>query len=614
MDVELAQIREFLVAHPPFDALPPEALDAVPRRCTLRYARRGTVVLDVGRRGEGLYVVRSGAVDVVDEAGRLVERVDAGGAFGMTSLIEDRPTRYRCTASEDTLLVVLPRDLFEALARDHGGFLLFYAAAHRDRMSRAVAHLQRAASGVAVLSTPVRDLVARAPVTTSSEVPIRDAAAAMAGAGVSSILVTDGAGVRGIVTDRDLRNRVLAAGLDPSRPVAEVMTSPALTVRADAPAFEALLEMVGRGIHHLPVVDDHGAAVGMVTTTDLVRLENSNPVYLAADIGRQETPAGVVELAGQIPQVLAQLVDRDVSAADIGRVLTALGDAVRRRMLALAEAELGVPPTPYSWVVLGSAAREEEALAADQDHALVLAQPGHDAWFARLADRVAELLEQAGWPRCPGEVMATNPQWRMTGEEWASRFAGWSREPETEAVLDVAIFYDMRHLGGDPRLTASVRRAAASCVSDRLLGHLAAQAVRTRLPLGFFRGFVLEHGGAHDDTLDIKRGIAAVVQLARVQALRSRSAAVSTRARLAAAEEAGVLDAATAADLRDALELLSYRRLHHQVRQLRAGEPPDNNIDPALLTGRQRRHLKDAFAVVRAAQHQMAGRLQPGYL
>jgi CBS domain-containing protein len=613
MDVELLEIRDFLAQQAPFDTLPRDVLDALPRQCTLRYARRGTVVLDVGEEGAGLYVVRSGAVDVVDEAGGLIERVGTGGGFGMSWLLEHRPTRYRSTATEDTLLLVLPAESFHALVRDHPGFETFFAATHHNRLSKAIANLQQAASGTTVLSTRVQELISAEPTTTRPDATIAEAAAAMSRAGVSSIIVTDETGVRGIVTDRDLRNRVLAAGLDPRRPVREVMTSPAFTLRDDALAFEAMLEMVSRRIHHLPVVDDHGWASGVVTTADLLRLENSNPVYLAADIGRQATVPGVVKLAHRIPSVLADLVDRDASAGDISQIVSALGDAVRRRIVALVEAELGPPPVPYSWVVLGSVAREEEALAADQDHALILGEPGHDEWFSRLASRVTDLLEDSGWPRCPGDVMATNPRWRVTVDGWRRQFALWSREPEPDAVLDVAISYDLRHLFGEPRLTEAVRRASSSYVSERLLGYLSAQALRTRPPLGFFRGFVLEHAGEHGETLDLKRGIAAVVQLARVYALRAGSSALSTRSRITAAEEAGILDESTAADLRDALELMSYWRLRQQARQFRDGVRPDNCIAPADLTEHQRRHLKDAFAIVRSVQQQMAHRLGPVY-
>lgn len=613
MDVELSEVRDFLARHAPFDVLPEEVLAGIPRQCTLRYARRGTVVLEVGQQGAGLYVVRSGAVDVVDESGTLIERVDTGSAFGMSSLLEHRPTRFRCIATEDSLLVVLPTRLFETLAREHTAFMTFYTATHRDRLAKAIANLQRPASGTTVLGTVVGELVEREPVTTDVGATVADAAAAMSRAGVSSLLVVDDTGLCGIVTDRDLRNRVLAVGLDPGRPVREVMTAPALTVGSDAMAFEALLEMVSRGIHHLPVVGGQGELLGMLTTTDLVRLGNSDPVVLAADIGRQRTLAGVVELAGRILPVLAELVDRDVSAADIGRVTTALRDAVRRRVVALVEEEVGPPPTAYSWVVLGSAAREEEALAADQDHALVLEQEGHDEWFARFAARVTETLEECGAPRCPGDVMATNPRWRLTVHQWRTIFARWAREPDAEAVLGVAIFYDMRHLAGEVRLTEEVRRSATTHMTSRLLGHLTAEALRMRPPLGFFRGLVLDKGGDHHETLDLKRGIAAVVQLARVHALRAGSSALPTRGRLEAAVDARVLDAETAADLRDALELMSYRRLRHQVHQLRDGQRPDNRISPRDLTDRQRRHLRDAFAIVRAAQQQTEHRLGPGF-
>ena len=209
--------------------------------------------------------------------------------------------------------------------------------------------------------------------------------------------------------------------------------------------------------------------------------------------------------------------------------------------------------------------------------------------------------------------MATNPAWRLTVQEWTRQFTDWSTQPDSDAVLRAAIFHDMRHLAGDEDLTAAVRRAAARNVSSRMLGHLAAEALRMRPPLGFFRGFVLEREGEHAETLDIKRGIAAVVQLARVHALRAGSSALPTRARIDVAESAGNLDADLAADLRSAWELMSYRRLRHQVEQVRVGEQPDNRIVPIQLTERQRRHLRDAFGIVAGAQQQLSARLGPGY-
>ncbi|MBC2932526.1 DUF294 nucleotidyltransferase-like domain-containing protein [Nocardioides sp. zg-1228] len=616
MEVELAEVRDFLAGHAPFDGLPPGDLAGLPRRCTARYARRGTVVLDVGEPGEGLYVVRSGAVEVCDEAGGLVDRIGTGEAFGMSSLLEHRPTRHRCTAVEDTLLLVLEPAAFDELCRAHPDVAAFYAATHHTRLTRAIRNLRRATSGSTALGTRVGDLVTRPAVTTAPGTQVRDAAVTMSRAGVSSVLVVEDDELLGIVTDRDLRNRVLAADVPPHTPVRAVMTPDPATLSPDAPAFEALLEMVARDIHHLPLTDDAGRPIGLVTTTDLVRLENADPVHLAAAIGGQTTLAGVVAEAPGIRAVLGRLVERDVTAADVGRVATALGDAVRRRVLALVEDELGPPPVPYSWVVLGSAARDEEGFTADQDHAIVLAHEPDDAgaaWFAELAARVTAALEECGWPRCPGEVMATNPQWRLSVAQWQDQFTRWSREPHPDAVLRAAIFHDMRHLAGERRLAEQVHRASVRTASPRLLGHLSRQALSMRPPLGFFRGLVLERHGEHRDTLDIKRPIAAVVQLARIHALRAGSPALTTRRRLEAAVAGGVLDRDAATELADALELMSHLRLHHQAAQVAAGETPDNNVRPADLTQWQRRHLRDAFEIVRSAQQTLSSRLPPGF-
>ena len=217
---------------------------------------------------------------------------------------------------------------------------------------------------------------------------VHEAAKVMSEHRVSSLLVMDGERLAGILTDRDLRTRVLAAGVDPGVGVTGVMTADPVTGGVDALAFEVLLEMVARHIHHLPIVDAAGRPVGIVTATDLLRLEQANPVYLAGDIARQPDVAGVARVSTRLPQVVQALVEQDASADDIGRVITAVGDAVERRVIALAEAELGPPPVPYCWVALGSRARLEQALAADQDNAIILddaMRPEHAAWFEALA-------------------------------------------------------------------------------------------------------------------------------------------------------------------------------------------------------------------------------------
>jgi CBS domain-containing protein len=496
----------------------------------------------------------------------------------------------------------------------------FFDAQRASRMRGAVESLQLSSTGSAILKTHVRDIVRRSPVAVDSSASVREAAGVMAEHGVSSLLVMEGERLAGILTDRDLRNRVLAADVDPGVGVTQVMTVDPVTGQLDALAFEVLLEMVGRHIHHLPIVDGAGRPMGLVTTTDLLRVEQANPVYLAGDIAKQGDVAGVARVSGRLPQVVQSLVDQDASADDIGRVVTAVGDAVERRLLTLAEADLGPPPVPYCWVALGSRARLEQALAADQDNAIVIDDtmlPEHEEWFAVLAQRVTDDLAACGYPRCPGDVMATNVRWRQPLAQWRREFTSWLTQPVPDAVLRASIFFDMRPVHGEAnlhaRLTAHV--LTTSPTSRLFLAHLAKQATRNEPPVGFFRGFVLQKAGEHRDHLDIKRGgIGAVVELARVHALSIGSGALNTQARIAAARGAGVLGAERADDLRDAFEFISYVRLRHQAAQVRRGEPTDNFVAPNDLSSFDKRHLREAFGIVRAAQSTLAHKYPMHYI
>ncbi|GAB3026098.1 histidine kinase [Nocardioides flavus (ex Wang et al. 2016)] len=613
LNVELAEIRDFLASHAPFDSLPAAVLESVPPRLSVGYHRRGTVVLAEGSTPAELLVVRSGAVELRDRDGELVERGAAGTCVGGAALATGAPQPVTVSAIEDTLVLAVPADLFHELTGQHPDFASFFE--HRAGRLRDAVTRQRQEVSVtdrSVLSKSVRELVARAPVSIRADASVLEAARLMTAERISSVLVTDGAGLVGILTDRDLRTRVLAAAHDPASPVSTVMTPDPTTTTSDTPALEALLELVRRNIHHLPVVED-GQPVGMVTATDLLRLQQANPVFLVGDLAKAHDVATVAELATRLPGVVVGLVRQGTSAHDAGRVVTSVGDAIEQRVIALAEARLGAPPVPYAWVTLGSRARFEQALGADQDHALVLHDDYrpevHATWFGELAELVTSSLETVGYPRCRGGKMASNPQWRQPLATWRDNVGRWTRTPTPDAVLEASVFFDLRHQHGDPGLTAELvavqRRSAQG--SPIFLAHLAAAAASHHTPLGFFRGLVVERTGEHRDALDVKRGgINTIVEIARLHALACGSGATSTVARLEDAVEAGRISPVLGADLRDAWEFLAHLRLRHQVEQVRAGSPADSWVDPSALSHFEKRHLKAAFGVIRSAQGAIA--------
>lgn len=446
------------------------------------------------------------------------------------------------------------------------------------------------------LTTPIGALVSRPPLAVSPEATVAEAALAMREAGTSSALITDEP--PGIVTDTDLRSRVLAERLSPDTPVRAVMSSPLELFPADTPLFEALRRMLERGVHHLPVTRG-GRIVGIVRDTELLRHQARSPLLLVNRVEHLEQPADVpADYSREVARIAEALFEGGLGVVQIARVLATVNDALVKGLLGLAERELGPPPCPYSWVVLGSEGRMEQVLLSDQDNALVYLEDGGDAraYFTSLASRVVDGLIQAGFPRCPGGYMATN--WCRPLANWEALFRQWLEVPEPQALLEAQIFLDFRAVHGglsleplDEILLAGGRRAL-------FLHQMARAALTFRPPLGPF-------GRIHTDegAVDLKAGgIAATVMLARVYALAAGAGARPTLERLGAAADAGTLSRSGAEILAETFRFLTRLRLQEQLRSLRAGEPPSNRVLVEALSPLERRRLKEALQAVRKLQ------------
>ena len=620
MDVELVEVRDFLARCAPFDDLPASVLDRLPARLTQRYHRRGSVIVDAGQSNDTLHIIRTGAVEVCDPEGTLLDTRDEGDCFGYSTLVHGGASRYRMDAVADTLLLEMPRETFDELAEKFPSIRDFFGE-RSDRIREDLASARVAAAGGDALGTPVGELLTRDAVTTGPDTSIRDAARIMTDRRVSALLVVEDEVVTGIFTDRDLRSKVVAAGADPAAAVSTIMTPDPVSVDVRTRAFDATLLQIDRGVHHLPVCDN-GAPVGMVTTGDLLRLAQADPVYLAARISRAPDTETVAALSRRLPEIVGEFVRRGTAPQDIGRVITATADAATRRLLVLAEDELGSPPVPYCWVGLGSQARGEMGVASDQDNALVLADdaatvPGGDEYFAALAERVCGGLDRAGFPLCPGEVMASNPAWRHTTSGWMRRVADWVGAPEPEPMVHAQVFFDLRAVHGDRALLEPIRRdmLARARANARFQAHLARIACEWQPPLGFFRGLVVARRGEYRNTLEIKAGgIAPVVQIARLHALAAGADEVATLDRLDAAAVAGVVARGDAENLAEAFRFLRGLAYRHHARQIAEGHEQDNNVDPSTLSTKDRHRLRAAFRIIAGAQDALALRYRVGQL
>ncbi len=596
-------ISEFLSQVVPFDALSPDLVGRLAGSLIIRYFRAGDGIATLDPPGgSGLFIVRKGAVELLDAGGDSLEHRGEGELFGHRIAFDPPVEHYSVRAVEDCLIWELGQQHVDRLVAEHDVISRFLAA-------RPAARLASGAESTA--GDSLARLGLRPPVTTGPERSIGECARLMAEHRISCLPVVSDNRLVGIVTDRDLRNRVLARDLPADTDIARIMTPDPSPIRDSAPASEAVVEMMRLGVHHLPVLDAGDRLIAVVSSGDLMQLQAPDPLRLVRDIARADDADAVAHLARRGPGLLAGLARAGTGVTEVGRMASRITDACTGRLLELAERDLGEAPMPWTWLSFGSQARLEQGLVSDQDNGLLLAEEPDDAaadYFRAMAEFVCTGLDACGYVFCPGGVMAQG-EWRMSRRAWRKRFDTWMREPEPKSVMHCSIFFDMRAVRGDSAMAESLHREVLEQAreSDIFRRFLAAESMTHRPPLGLFRQFVQERGGERSKGLNLKkRGVIPIVDLARVHALEGALGAVHSEERIRAAGEAGLISSGDADDLIHALRFIGGVRLRHQARQMENGQKPDNLVDPDELSSLHRRYLRSAFSIVTSAQRALA--------
>lgn len=622
MQAEIIEIKSFISQYPPFSALPEELLDKVASNIEISYFRQGTPIIHFGDHIHDLYLVRSGVVEVYRRNGELYNRLDEGDIFGQMGLLTNNKVRFPVTAIEDSLVYCIPEAIFQTLYDENDLFADFVEVEDSARLRQAVSNTSDAND---LTTSKVRTLITREPVTIYSDQSIQEAAQTMAEENVSSLLVfdretaendEDDSPLKGIITDRDLCTRVLAAGLSPQSAVYDVMSTDVVSLDHNAYVYEAMLTMLRYNVHHLPVVKNQ-QPLGIIEATDIVRYESQNSLLLVSSIFQQQTMEELQTLSEQVKDSFVRLVNEDANSHMVGSAMSVIGRSFKQRIIELAEETLGPPPVPYCFLALGSMARDEQLIVTDQDNAIILDESykpdQHGDYFEKLAQFVCDGLDQCGYNYCTGDIMATNPMWRMTRREWEECFNDWIDDPNPKALLNSSIFFDLDGVYGRTKWAEQlngyiVRRARKN---NRFLACLARNAISRTPPLGFFKSFVMEKDGQHKNSINLKRrGTAPLADLIRVHALAVGSRSQNSFERLDDIIDAGILPNGRAEDLRDAMEFISMVRIRHQALDVEAEIEPDNNIEPDNMSDFERRNLKDAFQILSNAQNFLKYRYQ----
>jgi CBS domain-containing protein len=623
-----AAVISFLSQVPPFSALPQEELEFLSTIVFRREFPASHVIYqqNVSQLQE-LSIIHTGRVEKYFQGSigqkEHPEVFGPGETFGAISILLNNRVALRSVRTlEPTVLYHLPEVYFQELCRKYESFNEFYMTEFGKRMlnSGYATYLLRkpdenAAFQAADLSFTqlVRDVYSAQVNSCSLETPIREAAKSMSLFRRDYVLVMNRFKEPvGILTDADLRNRVVIPGRAVTDPVSAVMSAPPQEISAQAPAYEAILLMFRRKINHL-VVRDEGRFCGIITMDQLLNAQGKSPFLFIQTISEETAPEGLRLKWGQTPGIINQLLRRGARPEIVGPVVSAIADAVSVAAIRLAIKSLGEPPARFAFVALGSEGRREQTLSTDQDNALIWEETAEaeaaEAYFLELGSRINDLLNEIGFAYCQGGIMARNPEWNRPLSAWKEQLHRWLRDsPVLDNVIQASVLFDSRTIYGDLSLLEELRSSGFDLIRDNsftLLAQLSRAALSNKTPLGLFGSFQLVES-EHGKGLNVKRAMQIISDFARVYAWQNRFPGANTEERLSHMRSLGQLSESEFQELHQAYFFLMRLRLQHQTRQILEGSPPDNVIPPDSLSKIERYTLKEIFRVIEVYQKRLA--------
>jgi len=624
--IKNGQTQLFLSGVVPFSFLPEEELQRVAKQLSVVRYPKDTVVC---RHGEStiqyLYIVQSGAAERFYEKNKaktLSGLVSEGDIYGGISMLVNQGTAVRSLrTTEDTYFYLLPKELFLALCEKHEVFSAYFTDTFGKRMlDHSYAAIitkttQQHEESLQFFNQSVAHIYNATLVACDMDATIQQAAEVMNSRSCSSIFVTapDGAYV-GIVTDSDLRKKVIAQGIDVQQPVATIMSSPLETIPDKAMIFETLMTMMQLNVKHLAVTDMNKRIVGAVTNHDLLVAQSHSPFFLIREINKAENKEALFDKHAQLPAIIQGLITGGAKSENITRLITTISDAILNKLIGFALAEMAPPPVNFVFIILGSEGRREQTLKTDQDNAIIFEdvsaaeQDDVQRYFLTLGEKVCTWLDRAGYAFCEGGIMAQNPKWCQPLSVWKNYFHSWIRTAEPQDLLQSSIFFDFRGAHGDMTLVDRLQEHLSSSLKgwSGFFRHLTENALYFKPPIGFFRNFVVESKGKHRNAFDIKSAMLPIVDLARIYALNNGVKETNTRERIHSLYLKNVFSWQEYNEIDKAYSFLMQLRFVRQINAvIEENAKPDNYINPKKLSRIEQKMLKEIFTRIEKFQERL---------
>jgi CBS domain-containing protein len=617
----------FLQNMPPFSFLPDTEVEKIVAKLITVNHPKGIFLLIQGRsKVEHLHILKKGAVErYYRERNKdlMRARLHKGDFFGgISMLLHDSISVCMFRTTEDSELYLLPKQIFLDLCSRYSVFSDFFTdmlgkwMLDKSYAMPIAKTIQPKDELPQIFNQSVENIFSRKLVSCDTHTSIQDAAAMMGNNRCSSILVKEPHGdFTGIITDRDLRNKVIIqAACDMTGKVSQIMSSPLSTVPAEAPVSDALMIMMMKNIKHLPVTDADEKVIGIVTNKDILEAHGQSPFYLLREIHAAVSLKEITEKQSRLPILIQSLISSGAKAMNVTRMVSVISDAILNRLIGMAIAELGPPPVRFTFMIMGSEGRREQTLKTDQDNAIIYDDPPEEAaesvriYLLHLAEKVCNWLDQAGYAFCKGGVMAKNPQWCQPLSVWKRYFSTWIGTAEPQALLQSSIFFDFRSGYGDKAIVDELRKSLFQSLAEHpnFFRYLAETTLVRKPPLGLFRTFVVESKGKHRDTLDVKHPMSTIVNYTRLYALKNGVEETNTQERMYQLFLKKRLSWEDYYDFEQAYSFLMNLRLARQITAvIRENAKPDNYINPNKLSRLEQTMLKEIFKRIENYQEKM---------
>ncbi len=620
------RVAYFLKEYPPFSFLNEKELEDISVNITIQYVEEADVIFQESEPNTGfVYVLRKGSVELyktTDAINVLIDKCEPGDVFGVRSVLTAQLYKMTAKASEESLIYSIRTEQFKKILEENHQFALFFAAGYAS--GQIIAGKNRVESKFNLPekeSEPVL-IYPETVLTCTVENSVYEAAELMSSRKVGSIIIVDSDFLPlGIITDTDLRNKVLAKRLPDSTSVTAIMTSPVQTIGPNPTIVEVQITFMKSQIHHLVVTEDgtnKSRLKGIISDHDIIMSGNNHPAAFLKEIRNSNDPLKWKETRNKLDVLTNHFLGNEASIPLISTLITSINDAIIQK--AIEYAIIQVPEAgsiPFSWLCLGSEGREEQLLRTDLDNAIVFRSNGNIENEQNILLKVAEIvigvLIDCGFEKCPANIMATNPEYCQPVDKWKEYYSDWIRQPDEKALMNATIFFDFRAVIGNEDIEEELQGFLLNEIKSFpiFINFLAKNALQNPPPLSFFNKFLVEKSGEHKDEFDIKkRAMMPLSDIARLLLLSSGKIGIqNTIERLKFISSTEDKNSSLFNDAVQAFEVFLKIRAKNGLQNNDSGR----FIDISALSKLEKQSLKNAFQVISEIQEIVKIRFQLSY-